>query len=133
MPGAASCFALSAQSVWFPPNLVLGDNVVIGWQVNLYNQGRISIGDYAVVSQFSHLVASTHDIDDPYFQLQLRPVHIGKYAWVASAAFVGPGVTVGEGAVLGARGVAFRDLDPWTVYRGNPAAEIKKRKPYSLP
>lgn len=118
--------------VWYPPNLVLGDHVVIGWQVNLYNQGMVTIEDYAIVSQYSHIVAGTHDIDDPHFQLQVRPIRIGRYAWVASGAFVGPGVTVGEGAVLGARGVAFRDLSAWTVYRGNPAVEIKKRRPFAL-
>lgn len=119
--------------VWYPPNLVLGDNATIGWQVNLYNQGMVTIDAHAIVSQFSHIVAGTHDIDDPHFQLQVRPIHIGRYAWVAADAFIGPGVTVGEGAVLGARGVAFRDLLPWTVYRGNPAVEIKKRRPFSLP
>jgi len=119
--------------VWYPPNLVLGNDALIGWQVNLYNQGMVTIDAHAVVSQFSHIVTGTHDIDDPLFQLQGRPIHIGKYAWVASDAFVGPGVSIGEGAVLGARGVAFRDLQPWTVYRGNPAVEIKKRRPFSLP
>lgn len=122
-----------SSRVWFPPNLTLGDHVVIGWQVQLYNQGMVTIDDYVVVSQFVHVVASTHLVDDPHFQLQVRPIHIGRYAWVASGAFVGPGVTVGEGAVLGARGVTFNDLAPWTVYRGNPAAEIKKRKPFTLP
>jgi hypothetical protein len=49
-------------------------------------------------------------------------------SWVAAEAFVGPGVTIGEGAVLGARGCAFRDLEPWTVYAGNPARRLKLRK-----
>jgi putative colanic acid biosynthesis acetyltransferase WcaF len=52
---------------------------------------------------------------------------IEPQAWVAAEAFVGPGVTVGEGAVLGARGVAFKALEPWTVYAGNPAQPLKKR------
>jgi putative colanic acid biosynthesis acetyltransferase WcaF len=53
---------------------------------------------------------------------------LGARSWVAAGAFVGPGVTLGEGAVLGARGVAFGDLEPWTVYIGNPAREIRKRQ-----
>jgi len=57
-----------------------------------------------------------------------RPIVLGEKAWIAAEAFVGPGVTVGEGAVLGARGVAMRDLEPWTVYRGNPAQPVKMRK-----
>ncbi len=113
--------------VWFPPNLEMDDYSVMGPEVNCYCQGRIHLGDYAIVSQFTHLVSGTHDIADPHFQLIVRPITIGANAWVAANAFVGPGVAVGEGAVLGACGVAFKDLDPWTVYAGNPAKMLKPR------
>jgi putative colanic acid biosynthesis acetyltransferase WcaF len=56
-----------------------------------------------------------------------RPITIGAEAWIAAEAFVGPGVQVGEGAVLGARAAAFRDLEPWTVYSGNPAMPLRPR------
>ena len=56
-----------------------------------------------------------------------RPITIGEQAWVAAEAFVGPGVNVGCGAVLGARGVAVRNLEGWTVYAGNPARPVGKR------
>jgi putative colanic acid biosynthesis acetyltransferase WcaF len=82
----------------------------------------------AVVSQGTHLCAGSHDIDDPNLQLITKPITIGERAWIAAEAFVGPGVTVGEGAVLGARGVAFRDLEAWTVYAGNPAAAKRRRE-----
>jgi len=88
---------------------------------------RITIGDYALVSQGAHLCAGSHDIGDPNFQLISRPIFIGSRSWVASEAFVGPGVTIGEGAVLGARAVAFKTLQPWTVYIGNPAQPLKER------
>lgn len=117
--------------VWYPPNLQMGDNAVIGWRVNCYCQGPITLGDHAVVSQFAHLVSSTHNIDRPGFQLETRPIHIGSHAWVAANAFVGPGVSVGEGAVLGACGVAVRDLPAWTIHAGNPARYIRDRKPQS--
>lgn len=113
--------------IWYPPNLEMGANAVLGWRVNCYNQGRIVLEDHAVVSQFAHLVSGTHDIDDPGFQLRTHPIRIGRNAWVAANAFVGPGVTIGEGAVLGAAGVAFNDLEPWTVYGGNPARVIRPR------
>src|ERR1700682_4316039 len=56
------------------------------------------------------------------------PIEIGAHAWVAAKAYVGPGVKVGEGAVLGACGCAFEELKPWTVYIGNPAKPLKQRK-----
>lgn len=117
-----------SAEVWYPPNLTLGENAVIGWRVDVYCQAPITLGDGAIVSQYAHLVAGTHDIDDEGFQLVTRPIRIGARAWVAAGAFVGPGVTIGEGAVLGARAVAFSDLAPWTVYAGNPARPQRQRR-----
>ena len=115
-------------SVWLPANLELGDNVLIGPGVRLYNQGRISIGAKSVISQRAHLCASTHDVRDPLFQLVLRPIAIGRQCWVAAEAFVGPGVTMGDRAVLGARGALFEDAAPDAVYSGNPAILVKPRR-----
>jgi putative colanic acid biosynthesis acetyltransferase WcaF len=106
----------------------MGNYAVLGPRVICYSMAEISLGEYVVVSQGAHLCAGTHNIDDPSFQLLARPIVIGCGAWIAAEAFVGPGVTVGEGAVLGARGCAMRDLDPWTVYSGNPATPRRQRK-----
>ena len=118
----------ASTRVWYPPNLVLHDGVLLGPGVNCYNQGLITIGSNAVVSQGAHLCASTHDISDPHFQLQLKPIEIGSRAWVAAEAFIGPGASVGEGVVIGARAVFFGSAEPWTVYAGNPARQLKHRK-----
>lgn len=117
----------SSAHIWLPANLVMGERAVLGPRVRCYNQGRITIGDRVTISQDASLCASSHDISDPHFQLVLRSITIGADAWIAAEAFVGPGVQVGEGAVLGARGVAVRDLSPWTVYGGNPAKLLKPR------
>ena len=117
-----------STKIWSPENLDMGAHSVMGWNVNCYNQGKITLGEFAIVSQYSHLVSGTHDVDDRNFQLKTFPIVIEPYAWVASDAFVGPGVTLGEGAVLGARGVAFKNLKPWTIYAGNPCKEIRQRK-----
>ncbi len=118
----------ASVSIWLPANLELGENVLIGPGARLYNQGWISIGARSVVSQRAHLCASTHDISDPNFQLVARPIVLGTQCWVAAEAFVGPGVTMGDRAALGARGALFEDAAVEGVYVGNPAKLIKQRK-----
>ena len=113
--------------VWHPRNLTMGDQTLLAARVNCYNMAMVTLETGALVSQGAHLCGGTHDIRSADFQLVARPIVLGAWCWVATEAFVGPGVTVGEGAVLGARGVASRDLDPWTVYAGNPAAAVGKR------
>lgn len=114
--------------IWYPPNLEMGKGAVLGWQAFAYSMDKIVLEDYVVVSQFARLMTGTHDIDGATFQLYAKPIRICSHAWIASACFVGPGVTAGEGSILGGAGVTFRDLEPWTVYAGNPARPIKKRK-----
>ncbi len=121
------CRVHASVRIWLPSTLTLGDNVLIGPGARIYNQGRIAIGNDSVVSQGAFLCASTHDLSDPDFQLQLRPITVGRRCWVAAEGFVGPGVTMGDGAALAARGALFEDADSWTVYRGNPATAIKPR------
>lgn len=55
------------------------------------------------------------------------PIVIADQVWVCADAFIGPGVTIGEGAVVGARACVFKDVEPWSVVGGNPARFIKKR------
>lgn len=59
---------------------------------------------YAIVSQGAHLCTAGHNIDHHDFPLTAAPIRLGPCAWIAAEAFVGPGVNVAEGAVLGARG-----------------------------
>lgn len=113
--------------IWHPGNLAVGRNALIGPGARIYNQGHVAIGDYTVISQRAHLCASSHDPDDSNFQLVLRPIMISCRCWVAAEALVGPGVTMSEGAILGARGALFENAEPDGIYRGNPATLIRKR------
>ncbi len=113
--------------IWLPAHLVMEEDALIGPRVTCYNMAPISFGRGALVSQGAHLCAGSHDIASPDFQLVARPIAIGADTWIAAEAFVGPGVAMGDGAVLGARAAAFRDLDAWTVYSGNPAIPLKRR------
>lgn len=52
---------------------------------------------------------------------------IGNDVWIGSEAIVMPGVTIGDGAVIATRAVVTRDVAPYTIVGGNPAAPIRKR------
>ena len=117
----------ASARVWAPWHLHMGHRSSLGPRVICYNMAMISFEDDVIVSQGAHLCAGSHDIEDPDFQLVAAPITIGSNCWIAAEAFVGPGVSIGEGAVLGARSVAFGDLAPWTVYVGNPAKPVKAR------
>ncbi|KQX43111.1 acetyltransferase [Devosia sp. Root436] len=114
--------------IWYPKNLSMAAQSVLGPGVICYCMAKISIGERAIVSQRAHLCAGSHHVDDEHFQLFAEPISIGSNAWVAAEAFVGPGVTIGQGAVLGARGVAAKNLSDWTIYVGNPARPLRERK-----
>ena len=116
-----------SASIFMPWNLEMKEHAVIGPGVDCYNAAPIVIGNYAVVSQRSFLCTASHDITSASHPQIEKPIIIEDRAWVAAEAFVGPGVTIGEGAVVGARACVFKDVEPWTVVGGNPAKFIKKR------
>ena len=112
-----------------PWNLEIGASAAVGDRVNLYALGPITIGARATVSQGAHLCAGTLDISDPTRPLLKLPITIGSDAWVCADAFIGPGVTLGEHAIVGARAVAMKDVPAHTIVVGNPARQIKRKIP----
>lgn len=110
-----------------PWNLVMEDYSCLASGVDCYNAAKITIKAYAIVSQRSYLCTASHNISSSRHEQIEKPIVIEEMAWVAAEAFVGPGVTIGEGAVVGARGVVFKNIEPWTVVGGNPAIFIKNR------
>ena len=113
--------------VTMPWNLEIGEWSSIGERVLIYNLGRVSVGRHVTISHRAHLCAGTHDHTRPDMPLLKPPISIGDQAWICADAFVGPAVTVGEGAVVGARAVAVRDVEPWAIVAGNPARRVGTR------
>ncbi|HBZ2159165.1 TPA: putative colanic acid biosynthesis acetyltransferase, partial [Klebsiella pneumoniae] len=99
----------------------------IGPRAYIYNQGNVEIGEYSIISQDVTICASTHNYKRYDHPLVLKNITIGKRVWVCAESFIGPGVTLNDGCILGARGVAKKNLDAWYVYDGNPCQKIKKR------
>lgn len=113
--------------IWAPWNLDLADECGIANGAILYSMDKIIIGRRAVVSQGAHLVAGTHDYTKVGFPLITKPIYIGDYVWIATEAFIHPGVNVKEGCVVGARSVVTKDMPEWMVCAGNPCRPIKNR------
>src|SRR5574341_424434 len=106
----------------------MGDHSCLSHHVDCYCVAKVRIGAHATVSQYSYLCSAGHDIEDPQMRLVAAPITIGDGAWVAADVFLAPGVSIGEGAVVGARSSVFNDVDPWTVVVGNPARFLRKRE-----
>jgi putative colanic acid biosynthesis acetyltransferase WcaF len=113
--------------IWAPWNLTMGKYSCLANDVDCYSVARVTLGAHATVSQYAFLCTATHDYEDPDFRLITKPIEIGDYAWIGARAFIAPGVSVGEGAVVGATASVFHDVPKWTVVGGNPAKVIKLR------
>lgn len=113
--------------VTYPWKLEIGENAWVGDYVELYTLGEIKIGNNAVVSQKSYLCTGSHDYQSEAFDIYQKPIVIEDEAWVAADVFIGPGVTVGAGAVIAARSSVYKDMPAGMVCMGSPAVPIKPR------
>lgn len=111
-----------------PWMLTIGDESAIGDRVILYALGPIAIGRQVTVSQNAHLCAGSHDYRDPAMPLLKTPITIGDGCWICADAFVGPGVTLGDGAIAGARAVVVANVPAGEIVAGNPARRIGARQ-----
>lgn len=113
--------------LWAPWNLTMGERSCIGDDVDVYCVAPVTLGACTTISQYSYLCAATHDHTDPKHPLVPRPITIGDRCWLAADVFVGPGVNIGDGTVVGARSSVFSDLPDWVIATGTPARPQRDR------
>lgn len=114
--------------LYMPWNVEIGDWSALGEDVLIYSLGRVRIGHSVTISYRSHICAGTHDLNDPTLPLLKPPVIVEDYVWVGTEAFIGPGVTVSSGAVVGARSVVVKNVASLDIVAGNPARVISRRR-----
>lgn len=114
-------------SVKHPWIFEMGPHSAIAEGTEIYNLGPVSIGAHTVISQGSYVCAGTHDYTDLALPLIRPEIRIGRGVWICAHAFIGPGVTVGDHSIVGARAVVTRDVPEATIVAGNPAKVVKPR------
>jgi putative colanic acid biosynthesis acetyltransferase WcaF len=107
-------------NISFPWRLELGDHVWIGEEVMIVSLAPVRIGSHVCLSQRSLLCTGSHDFQSEGFDLVTRPIVVEERCWVAASAFVGPGVTLPAGTVLGAGAVVVRSPERAGLWVGNP-------------
>lgn len=115
----------------FAHNIVLGNNSGLG--INCDIAGPVVIGDNVMMGPEVVIYTTNHGhdrIDVPIAKQGItspRTVTIGNDVWIGRRVIILPGVTIGEGSILGAGAVVAKDIPPYSVAVGNPARVVKKR------
>lgn len=108
--------------------LTIGNGCSVGFNVLLDARGGLTIDDAAVLASDVHIITGKHLVDSDDFGIQLRPVHIGHHAWVASRATLLQDITIGDGAVVAACSMVNSDVDAMAIVAGTPAKVVGKRQ-----
>lgn len=125
-------FVHQRARILIPWNLTLHDRACLGDGANAYTLGPIEIKARATIAQEVYLCTGTHDFSTPVLPLVTAKITVGEDAFVGARAFVLPGVTIGDGAVIGACSLVTKDMPPWTVCAGHPCAPMKPREKYTV-
>lgn len=107
--------------------ITIGEYTAINRRCYLDGRAGIAIGNRVSISPEVYIMSLTHDAQDPRFPAKGKPVTIGDYVWIGARAMIMPGVTLGTGCVVGAGSVVTKDVPPYQIVAGVPAAKIGER------
>lgn len=114
-------------NIKYPWKLSIGDHSWIGEEVWIDNLENVTIEDNCCLSQGCLLLTGSHDAMSETFAYTAASIVLQSGVWIGAKAIVSPGVNCGSHAVLGAGSLADKDLDAYTIYKGNPAIPVLKR------
>lgn len=131
---------IGGNSQIYGTRLDLGDYTGIENLIVIGSQ-PVHIGKYCALAGHLTIITSNHILDKPNIQARLQNLYfqdsmddarkggvtIGNNVWIGLHALILPGVTIGDGAVVGAGSVVTKSVEPFTIVAGNPAKVIRKR------
>jgi putative colanic acid biosynthesis acetyltransferase WcaF len=114
-------------NIKYPWNIKIGDDVWIGESVWIDSLTNISLGNNTCISQGAYLLTGNHNFNTTTFELITKEIVIEDGVWIGAKSIVAPGVTCFSHSVLTANSIATKNLEPYSIYQGNPAVKIKDR------
>lgn len=118
-------------------SLKIGKHSMITWQVIIEGGANTYIGDRVFIGPGTKVLTSTYKvhgfysaefIPDGCHEIEYGDITIKDDAYIGANCSILPGVTIGEGAVVGANALVTKDLEPWGIYVGSPAKKIGERE-----
>ena len=114
------------------PRISLGKRVFIAKGIYIGAYQPITLGDNTIVGAYSYIISANHRADRRDIPIRDQgfigaPIHIGKDVWIGTHAVILPGVTIGDGAIIGAGSVVNKSVPPYQIWAGTPAKFIKER------
>lgn len=114
-------------NIKYPWKLEIGDYTWIGERVWIDNLDEVKIGKHCCLSQEAFILIGNHNYKLTTFDLMIAPVVLEDGVWLGARSIVTGGVACGEHSVLSVNSVASSPLEPYGIYRGNPASRVKTR------
>ena len=115
-------------NIKYPWLLAIGNNVWIGEGVWIDNLAKVTIVDNVSISQGAMLLCGNHDFKKSTFDLRVGEINIEEGVWIGANTVVCPNITCGSHSILTVGSIASKDLEPYGIYKGNPAIKVKQRK-----
>jgi acetyltransferase-like isoleucine patch superfamily enzyme len=120
------CFVGEHSRIWSAKDIAIGDRVLISHNVNIFDNATHPVSAKERHQQFRQIITSGHP---RRIDLAERPVIIENDALIGCMSLILAGVTIGEGAIIGAGSVVTKDVPPYTIVGGNPARVIREIPP----
>jgi putative colanic acid biosynthesis acetyltransferase WcaF len=121
-------FVHQRARIQIPWHLTIHEGCSVGDRASLYSLGEIELGCRCVIAQEAYLCTGTHDLNDPTMPLVTAKITVGTDAFVGARAFIMPGMSIGEGAVVGACSVVTSNVEQQSIVAGSPARFLRLRK-----
>jgi acetyltransferase-like isoleucine patch superfamily enzyme len=107
--------------------ITIGDHALISWNVVLMDTYRLPTNPAIRRDELQRVPLRESRIAAA--NVPARPLRIGHAVWIGFDSCVLPGVTIGEGSIVGARSVVTNDVPPFTIVAGNPARVVRALTP----
>ncbi|HMG83787.1 MAG TPA: DapH/DapD/GlmU-related protein [Ferruginibacter sp.] len=118
------CYIGEQTKIWSAKNISIGNHVLISHNVNIHDNNAHPLDPAERAKQYKEILTTGHS--DQYINLNEKAIVIKDNAWIGFNAIILKGVTIGEGAIVGAGSVVTEDVPDYAIVAGNPAQIIKR-------